>query len=183
MRTSLANPSFIAVAQLHVVGKHDLAGGLGEADIARCRNGVGALVVGDRVGEQNLAVLRDFDVSAGNRQREILVVLDLVGADGDRGVRILLLRRASPRAGRRPELPRPPGQNSQAARRRAAATRPSGGGAGGDRGCGSFPSAVFQMEQHRGAEDQTDPGRGPGGEHNGHLCRDSKREDDVRQDI
>ena len=84
----LGEPLVHRIAQLHVVGKHDLAGGLGKADIARCRNGVGALVVGDRIGEQYLAVLRDFDVPAGNRQREILVVLDLVGADSDRGIRI-----------------------------------------------------------------------------------------------
>ena len=89
------------VAQLEVIGKQDLAGRLRQADVSRSRDRVGALVVGDRIGEQHVAVLRHFDMPAGDRQPEIVVVLDLVGAQDDRGIPILLSNFGRCRAGRR----------------------------------------------------------------------------------
>jgi hypothetical protein len=53
-------------------------------------NRVGALVVADRVGEQNLAALRDLDMAFGDGQRQLIVVLDLVGLEGDGRVLVLV---------------------------------------------------------------------------------------------
>ena len=50
---------------------------------------VGALVVGHRVGEQDLAALRYFDVALGDGERQLIVVLDLVGLEDDRRVLVL----------------------------------------------------------------------------------------------
>ncbi len=78
------------IAQLHEIGKDDFAGRLREADIPRGGYGIGALIVGNRVGEQNLTVLGDFDVTAGDRQGQLFVVLDLIGAKQDRGVFVVV---------------------------------------------------------------------------------------------
>ena len=39
---------------------------------------VGALVIADLIGEQDLAALRDLDMALGDREAELVVVLDLV---------------------------------------------------------------------------------------------------------
>ncbi len=70
--------------------------------MARCRDRVGALVIGDGVGEQGLAVLADFDIAAGNDQRQLVGVLDLVGAEHDRGVGVLLRTRPLEQLGAQP---------------------------------------------------------------------------------
>ena len=49
-------------------------------------DGVGALIVGDGVGEQDLIVLAQLDMALGDCQSEILVVLQLVGGDEHRRV-------------------------------------------------------------------------------------------------
>ena len=65
-------------------------------------DGVGALVVAHRIGEQDLARLRDLDMALGDGQPELLVILDFVGLEDDRRVLVLLaaadveLRRCRP---------------------------------------------------------------------------------------
>ena len=53
----LCKPLAHRIAQLHEIGKDDFAGRLREADISRGGHRIGALIVGNRVGEQNLTVL------------------------------------------------------------------------------------------------------------------------------
>src|SRR4051794_87747 len=77
------------IAQLDEIGKDDLSGRLRKADIAGGGNGVRPLVVRDGIGEKYLSALGNLDVAARNRQRELVVVLDLVGAEDDRRVSIL----------------------------------------------------------------------------------------------
>jgi hypothetical protein len=51
--------------------------------MAGCGDRVGALVVAYRVGEQDLAALRDFDVAFGDGERQLIVVLYFVGLKDD----------------------------------------------------------------------------------------------------
>ena len=87
----LREPGIHRVAQLHEIGEDDLAGRLHQADIAGSGDRAGALVVADRVGEQDLAALRDLDMPLRDGQPELLVVFDLVGLKEDRRVPVGLV--------------------------------------------------------------------------------------------
>ena len=97
-------------AFLHVVGDVGIAGELGVAvglqqrHVAGRGDALGALVVGDDVGLDDLALAQDFDIAAGDEDAEALVVADLVGDHPD-GLAVSLLgpgRSRSARSGRGP---------------------------------------------------------------------------------
>src|SRR5215469_13774548 len=69
--------------QLDEIAEENVAVGLEQAHMARGGNRVGALVVGDGVGEKNLIPLAQLDTALGDDQPEIFVVLYLVGAEQD----------------------------------------------------------------------------------------------------
>ncbi len=77
------------IPQFHEIGEHDLAGRQQQADMAGSGDGVAALAVAHRIGEQDLAPLRDLDMPLGDGQRQPLVILDLVGLEDDRRVLVL----------------------------------------------------------------------------------------------
>ena len=70
--------------QFHEIGEHDIAGGLHQADMARGGDRVGALVISDRVGKQDLVALADLDIALGDGHAQILVVLHFVGGEEQR---------------------------------------------------------------------------------------------------
>ena len=70
--------------QLDEIGEDHVAGRLQQADMARGGDGIGALIVGDGVGEQHLVVLGDLDMTFGDDEAELVVVLHLVGAEQHR---------------------------------------------------------------------------------------------------
>jgi len=79
------------IAQFHEIGEYDLAGRQQQTDMPGGADRVALLVVADRVGQHDLSALRDFDVSSGDDQGQLVVVLDFVGLKDNRSVLVDLL--------------------------------------------------------------------------------------------
>jgi len=84
------------VGKLHVIAEYHLAGRVQQADVPRCGNQVGLLVVGDDIGQQSLVPLRELDVALRHDEAELLVLLDLVGHEQHR---LLAVRRVGTQGG------------------------------------------------------------------------------------